>query len=186
MNFLFQPWPWYVTGPLIGLMVPLLLWLGNKPFGISHALRDFCAMCIPANIDFFKYDWRAESWNLFLVAGVMLGGVLAGMVFANPLPIALSDATVTDLSRMGIDQNTGLMPAEIFGVEQFGQFRNWIFVMGGGFLVGFGTRWAGGCTSGHAIAGLASLQWPSLVATITFFAFGILSAWVLVPFLLSL
>jgi uncharacterized membrane protein YedE/YeeE len=56
----------------------------------------------------------------------------------------------------------------------------------GGFLVGFGTRYAGGCTSGHAIMGLSNLQWPSLVATISFMVGGFIMANLILPFILKL
>ena len=77
LEFILEPWPWYVAGPLIGLFVPLLLIFGNKNFGISSSLRHICAMCVPMDIKYFKYDWKSEKWNLFYVAGVLLGGLIA-------------------------------------------------------------------------------------------------------------
>lgn len=181
-----QPWPWYVAGPLIGLTVPILLLLGNKSFGISSSLRHICAACIPANISFFKYDWKKESWNLFFVAGILLGGILAVLLLAGSGPAHVSEATVADLQALGVQDFGALLPRDIFSWEALLSLRGFFFIVVGGFLVGFGTRYAGGCTSGHAIMGLSNLQWPSLVATICFMIGGFFSTWVLVPFLLAL
>jgi len=181
-----KPWPWYVAGPIIGLTVPVLLLLGNKSFGISSALRHICAAVIPANISFFKYDWKKEAWNLFFVAGITLGGFIATFLLANPESVIVSDATKATLSQLGIRDFSGLMPAEIFSIENVFTLKGLIFFVLGGFLVGFGTRYAGGCTSGHAIMGLSNLQWPSLVATIFFMVGGFFSTWILLPWLLQL
>ena len=72
-----HPWHWSIAGILIGLTVPTLLLLGNKHFGISANLRHICAACLPANISFFKYDWKKEIWNLFFAAGILIGGFIA-------------------------------------------------------------------------------------------------------------
>ena len=181
-----KPWPWYVAGPIIGLTVPVLLLLGNKSFGISSALRHICAAVIPANISFFKYDWKKEAWNLFFVAGITLSGFIATFLLANPESVIVSDATKATLSQLGIRDFSGLMPAEIFSIENVFTLKGLIFFVLGGFLVGFGTRYAGGCTSGHAIMGLSNLQWPSLVATIFFMVGGFFSTWILLPWLLQL
>lgn len=185
-ELLSRPWPWYVAGPLIGLMVPLLLKIGNKPFGISSSLRHICAACLPGRIDFFRYDWRKESWSLVLAAGILLGGVLGGLVFGNPDPVRISPATLADLQAFGIANTGGLHPADLFSFRSLGSARGFILVVVGGFLVGFGTRYAGGCTSGHSIMGMSSLQWPSLVATCCFFAGGLLMTWVILPLILGL
>jgi uncharacterized membrane protein YedE/YeeE len=186
LEILRRPWPWYVAGPLIGLTVPTLLLLGNKSFGISSSLRHICAAVIPADISFFKYNWRKETWNLFFVAGIALGGFLATFLLANPNPIAVSPDTRTALTTLGISDFSGLMPADIFSTAHIFSLKGLIFLVLGGFLVGFGTRYAGGCTSGHSIMGLASLQWPSLVATISFMAGGFACTHLLLPFLLEL
>jgi hypothetical protein len=181
-----NPWPWYVAGPLIGLTVPILLLLGNKSFGISSSLRHICAAVIPANISFFKYDWKKESWNLFFVAGITLGGFLANFFLANPNAIVISESTQNTLAAFGITDFSGLMPADIFSTANIFSVKGLIFFVLGGFLVGFGTRYAGGCTSGHAIMGLSNLQWPSLVATISFMIGGFACTHLLLPFLLRL
>jgi uncharacterized membrane protein YedE/YeeE len=186
MNILTQPWPWYISGPLIGLMVPVLLILGNKTFGISSSLRHICAACFPGNADFFKYDWKAESWNLFFAAGIVLGGFVAGYVFQNPNPIAISPDTISDLNNLGITDHSGLIPQQLFNFHALLSVRGFVLMIVGGFFVGFGTRYAGGCTSGHSIMGLSNLQGPSLIATICFFAGGLIMTWFILPFLLRL
>lgn len=186
MNFLTQPWPWYIAGPLIGLMVPLLLLLGNKAFGISSTLRHICAACLPGNVDFFKYDWKKESWNLVFALGMILGGFIAGYVFKNPNPVALSEHAIRDLNNLGVKDYSGLIPLDVFNFSSLLTLRGFILIIVGGFLIGFGTRYAGGCTSGHAIMGLSNLQWPSLVATCCFFAGGVIMTWFVLPYIMRL
>jgi uncharacterized membrane protein YedE/YeeE len=185
-ELLTQPWPWYVAGPLIGVTVPALLILGNKAFGISSSLRHICAAVLPSNISFFHYDWKKEKWNLFFAAGIIMGGFIAGFVFGNPHPVAINAKTVDTLQALGIKDFTGLMPRDLFNWHTLLTAKGLSFMVAGGFMVGFGTRYAGGCTSGHSIMGLSNLQWPSLVATICFMAGGFVSAWLIVPWLLSL
>lgn len=173
LDFIRQPWPWYVAGTLIGLTVPTLLILGNKSFGISSSLRHICAACLPANISFFKYDWRKEIWNLWFVGGILIGGFIGGTLLKNPAVLTIAPDTVRDLQALGIhDFTSGLLPIDIFNWSNLFTAKGLIFLVFGGFLVGFGTRYAGGCTSGHAIMGLSNLQWPSLIATISFMAGG--------------
>ncbi|AJW63183.1 YeeE/YedE family protein [Elizabethkingia miricola] len=186
IEFLKQPWPWYIAGPLIGLTVPALLILGNKSFGISSSLRHICASCIPANISFFKYDWKKEAWNLFFVFGIFLGGVIAVTLLNNPDPVEVNPKLAEELSSYGITDYSNLVPTEIFNWSALLSIRGFIMMIVGGFLVGFGTRYAGGCTSGHAIMGLSNLQWPSLVATICFMVGGFIMANLILPFILSL
>lgn len=181
-----HPWPWYVAGIIIGLTVPYLLLVGNKTFGISSSLRHLCAICIPAGIPFFKYDWRKEVWNLFFVGGVAAGAFLAANLLGDPDPVVVAAPTKAYLAERGITDTTALMPAQIFSWSHLFTLRGLIFFVLGGFLVGFGTRYAGGCTSGHAIMGLSSLQWPSLVATCCFMIGGILMTWFVLPHLLTL
>lgn len=181
-----KPWPWYVAGPLIGLTVPLLLIIGNKSFGISSSLRHVCAACIPANIPFFKYEWKKEAWNLFFVAGIFLGSIIAADFLANPEPVQLNPKLAGNLAGYGITDYSGLVPKQLFSWENLLSVKGIIMMIGGGFLVGFGTRYAGGCTSGHAIMGISALQWPSLIATCCFMAGGFIMANLILPFILSL
>ena len=186
LNIFTSPWPWYVAGPLIGLMVSLLLLIGNKTFGISSSLRHMCAACLPANIPFFKYDWKKEIWNLFFVAGILVGAFLIANLSGNAEPVQINPKLVTELSSYGITSFENLVPGDLFAWQNLFTVRGFIMMVVGGFLVGFGTRYAGGCTSGHAIMGLSSLQWPSLVATISFMAGGFIMANLILPFILKL
>lgn len=181
-----DPWPWYVAGPLIGLTVPVLLIIGNKSFGISSSLRHMCAACIPANIPFFKYDWKKEKWNLFFVLGILLGGILASTFLANPNPVQVNPKLVSELAGYGITDYSKLVPEQILNFPALFTVKGFIMMVVGGFMIGFGTRYAGGCTSGHAIMGLSTLQWPSLIATCCFMAGGFIMANLILPLILKM
>lgn len=184
LDLLTRPWPRYVAGPLLGLMAPLLLLIGNKLFGISSNLRHACAAVLPRRIDYLRYDWRREGgWNLMLVLGVVIGGGLAGWVFANPEPVAIAAATGTDLAALGVRDFGGLVPSDVFSWANLASAQGLIVIVGGGFLVGFGTAYAGGCTSGHGVMGIDDLQLPSLVALVGFFARGVLATFLFLPLL---
>ena len=186
IELLKHPRPWYVAGPLIGLTVPVLLLLGNKSFGISSSLRHICAAVIPAGLPFFKYNWRKEAWNLFFVTGITIGGFVGNYWLSNPDAIVVADDTRQTLEAFGVQDFSGLMPADIFVLSNVFTLKGLIFFVLGGFLVGFGTRYAGGCTSGHAIMGLSNLQWPSLVATVSFMVGGFACTHLLLPLLFNL
>ncbi len=186
LDIIKEPWPWYVAGPLIGLTVPALLILGNKSFGISSSLRHICAACIPANVSFFKYDWKKEFWNLFFVLGIFFGGMIAAHLLMNPEEITVNPNLKAELATYGITDYSNLVPTQLMNFDSLLTLKGFILMVVGGFLVGFGTRYAGGCTSGHAIMGLSNLQWPSLVATICFMIGGFLMANVILPIILSL
>lgn len=165
MRWVTDPWPWYVAGPLIGLFVPALLLVGNKQLGVSSALRAMCAAVLPAHVQFFKYDWRATAgWNLAFVTGIFLGGFIAATLLG---PVA------------------ELAPASVFSWSMLLTVRGATAVLLGGFLVGLGASYAGGCTSGHGITGLASLQLPSLIALLAMFAGGLLATYTLIPLVFS-
>ncbi|NRA93614.1 MAG: YeeE/YedE family protein [Psychroserpens sp.] len=182
MDFILQPWPWYVSGPLIALVMFLLLYFG-KTFGMSSNLRTLCAMGgAGKRVEFFKFDWKAQRWNLTVVLGAIIGGFLAHHYLSVPTNIDLNPKTVNDLAALGFaDAGKTLLPAELYNWNNVLSLKGMAILVIGGFLVGFGTRYGGGCTSGHAITGLSSLQAPSLIAVIGFFAGGLLMIHVLYP-----
>ena len=186
MEFLYKPWPWYVAGPIIGLSVPALLLLGNKKLGISSTLRQICAACHPAKVPLFNYDWKKNSWNLYFAVGILIGGFIGGYVFANPDPVNVTAETINLFKSWGLRDYRGLLPYELFNWNSLLTLKGFLLIIVGGFLVGFGTRYAGGCTSGHGILGMSALQWPSLVATASFFAGGILFSHFVLPYILAL
>lgn len=186
MEIINQPWPWYVAGPLIGLTVPLLLLLGNKAFGVSSSLRHICAACVPAKIPYFQYNWKSEGWNLFFVTGALLGGFIAAAWLTSEEPITIHQNLRSELSTYGISQIDSLQPAQLFNFENVLSLKGFLVIIVGGFLVGFGTRYAGGCTSGHSIFGLSTFQLPSLIATVCFMLGGMLMANFILPYILTL
>ena len=184
IDFISQPWPWWVAGPLIGLMVPALLLFDNKQFGISSTLRDFCAYAMPKPAEYFRYNLKEHQWRNIFVLGVVFGGVVCAVFFRSPENIDISDRTVADLQHLGITDFSGLAPVQIFGADRIFTLNGLVFLVLGGFAIGFGTRWADGCTSGHAITGLSLMSPGSLVAVLGFFAGGLISTHFLLPLIL--
>ncbi len=176
-----QPWHWAVAGALIGLIVPVLLLIGNKKLGVSSSMRHLCASCVPANIPFFQYDWKKEMWNIFFVIGILVGGIIASQFLSNTNEIIVADETKTLLSTWGVTDFNLLLPSQIFSFENLFTLKGLFFFVIGGFLVGFGTRYAGGCTSGHTIMGISNLQMPSVIATCFFMIGGFFSSNVMLP-----
>ncbi len=185
IDILRQPWPWWVAGPLIGLVVPFVFWYGGKKWGVSQSLQHICAATLPRQIEYFRYDWRKEGrWNLSMVIGIVLGGFVGGRILSSPDDtVAISAATRADLTELGVTDFTGLVPSDLFSFEALLTPAGFVLVVVGGFLVGFGARWAHGCTSGHAISGLSTLQPSSLVAVFGFFLGGLLSTHFFLPLL---
>jgi len=180
-----DPWPWYVAGPLIGLVVPLVYFYGGRKWGVSQSLQHACAALFPRGIAYFRYDWRREGgWSLAMVAGIVVGGFLGARVLSRPgEAVAISAATREDLMALGVRDFSGLLPADVFSLGTLLTPLGFAVIVLGGFLVGFGARWANGCTSGHAISGLSTLQPSSLLAVLGFFAGGLISAHLLLPLL---
>ena len=176
-----QPWPWYISGPIIGTMVPLSLFIANKTFGISSSLRHICAACMPGNIEFFKYNWKKEIWSLFFVGGVLIGGILTNKFLTSSNMVNISETTKNDLIALGITDFNSYIPEQIFSWSHLFSFQGLLFIVIGGFMVGFGARWAGGCTSGHAISGLSNLRFVSIIAVIGFFVGGLIMTHFLFP-----
>lgn len=186
LDSLTHPWPWYVAGPLIGLTVPLLLYSTGKTFGISSSLRHICAATLAGKSAYLRYDWRRQGlWNLALVAGIVLGGAIAGSLLAGPQSVAISPATQADLRALGIEDFSGLVPRELYSLGALGRPAGWLIMVMGGFLIGFGARYGDGCTSGHGITGLAGLERASAVAVLAFFVGGIVATHLLLPWILG-
>lgn len=187
LTFFQQPWDWYIAGPVIGILVPLLLLLGNKSFGVSSSFRHVCAAIFPNGIKFLQYDWKKEQWNLFFVAGVLLGSFIASYYLSAPAQAPqLHPELVAEMQQYGVTDFSQLTPVQLFSWQNLFTLRGFVMMIMGGFLIGFGSRYAGGCTSGHAIMGISSLQIPSVIATCCFMIGGFISANYIVPFILSL
>lgn len=184
MDIILQPWPWYAAGPLIALTMFLLFYFGKK-LGVSSNLENLCAMGGAGKfVAFFKYDWRENTWNLLVVLGVLIGGFIASQWLTQSDTIVLNPQTVQDLSTIGI-KNAGaqFLPPEIYSIDAMLSVKGFAILIGAGFLVGFGSRYAGGCTSGHGIVGLSSLQIPSFIAVSGFFIGGLIMTWFILPYI---
>lgn len=187
LEFLRQPWPWWVAGPLIALTMMLLMWFG-KTFGISATLRTMCAAMGGRRwSELFNFDWKQDMWNIVFILGSITGGMISTHLLNNDnYFIDLNPDTTAYLQNMGVSINEGLIPYNLFAFREVFTLRGFILMVIGGFLIGFGTRYAGGCTSGHAISGLSNLQLPSLVAVIGFFLGGLIMTHLLLPYILQL
>ena len=186
INYISQFWPWYTAGPLVGLVIVLLQWIDNKPLAASSSYRHLCAATFPARVSFLKYNWKAESWNLFFVAGIFIGGFLAATILSHPANIAITNETIKQLHSIGLKNTSGFAPTQLFSVTALQTVPGIIVMVIGGFLIGFGSRYAGGCVSGHSMTGISDLQWTSILATACIFAGGIFTAYVLLPLILQL
>lgn len=182
MEYILNPWPWYVSGPLIAFVMALLLYFG-KTFGMSSNLRTLCAIGGAGKFaSFFKFNWKDQIWNLTIVFGAIIGGYIATQHLSNDSVTNLNPETVTELQHMGFnDAGATLVPNEMYDFEAITSTKGLLLLIIGGLLVGFGTRYAGGCTSGHAITGLSSLQKPSLIAVIGFFIGGLVMTNIILP-----
>ena len=192
IEFISQPWHWAVSGTGIVFVMFILLRFGGT-FGASSNLRTLCAIGgAGKKVSFFDFDWKGQLWNLVFILSAIVGGYLAVTVFASPEPVQIAQSTQDHLASLGIqtpqtiEEGFGYVPTEIFAADNFFTLRNIILLVVGGFFVGFGARYAGGCTSGHAISGLSNLQLPSLIAVIGFFIGGLVMAWIVLPILLTL
>jgi uncharacterized protein len=183
--YITQPWPWYIAGPLIGLMVPALLLVGNKQFGISSTFRDFCSVVFRAPYSYLRYDLKEHIWRNVLIVGVVIGGVVATYLMPGKSAMSISSDTISELGKLGITNFSGFVPMEIFSWKSLSGPEGFIFIIIGGFLVGFGTRWANGCTSSHAITGLSLLSKASLISVLGFFTGGLIATHFLFPIILK-
>lgn len=184
MNWIYEPWPWYVSGPMIALIMFLLLMVG-KNFGMSANLRTMCTICGAGNkAEFFKFDWKKQRWNLIVVIGAAIGGYVGSHLLSGDTAVAINPDTIADLKALGFEgAGAAYLPDELFDMTVFGNLKNLSLLAIGGFMVGFGARYAGGCTSGHAISGLSDLQLPSLIAVIGFFVGGLIMIHFIFPLL---
>jgi len=192
IEFLSQAWHWSFSGIMLVFVMFLLLWFGGS-FGASSNLRTLCSIGgAGRRHSFFDFDWKSQLWNLVFICSAIVGGYLAIAFLASPEPVQISLSTQEYLNSLGImtpqtiEEGYGYVPSEIFALGSFFQPKNLILLILGGFFVGFGARYAGGCTSGHAISGLSNLQLPSLLAVIGFFIGGLTMTWLILPFILSL
>ena len=186
MELIFNPWPWYIAGPIISFVMLFLILFG-KTFGMSSNLRTICSIAGAGKYsDFFKFDWTLQIWNLVVSLGAIIGGYVAHNFMTIDQSIELNTKTIENLKSLGIvDAGSSFMPDQLFGVQVLSSWQGWLFLVLGGMLIGFGTRYAGGCTSGHAISGLSNLQLPSLIAVIGFFVGGLAMTHFLLPAILS-
>lgn len=176
-------WHWAVSGFLIGLIMLVLTYFG-KTFGMSSNLRNICSMTFAkSKIEYFDFDWRAQKWNLAIALGAVVGGFIASYFLMDSTDILqINPKTIENLHQLNIDAPNGkLAPDAMFSLESLFTVKGFFILLIGGFLIGFGTPYAGGCTSGHAISGLSNLQIPSLIAVIGFFLGGLISAHFLIP-----
>lgn len=179
MEFISQTWHWSISGFLIGLVMLFLIYFG-KTFGMSSNLRSLCAMTGAGKfLPFFDWDWKSQRWNLVVVAGAMFGGFVAVHFLHDASNVDLNPKTITQLETLNIDAPNGkLVPDALF---EDSSPKTIIILLVGGLLIGFGSRYAGGCTSGHAISGLSNLQIPSLKAVFGFFIGGLIMAHFIFP-----
>lgn len=185
MEWILQPWPWHISGILIVLIMLFLIFLGRS-FGFSSNLRTICSACgAGKTAKFFDFNWKSQTWNLLFLVGSIIGGFISFQFLSTGEAVQISEATIQDLQNIGIAAPEGLQPMEIYGTESAFTLRGFLVLLIGGLLIGFGARYAGGCTSGHAISGLSNLQLPSLVAVIGFFIGGLVMTHLLLPIIFS-
>ncbi len=184
MNWIYEPWPWYVAGPMIAFIMFLLIMV-DKNFGMSSNLRTLCTICGAGNkVSFFKFDWKSQKWNLIVVLGAIIGGFIGSNFLSVDTAVLINPDTISDLKVLGFKSaGAAYLPTELFDTNALLNLKNVLLLAIGGLLVGFGARYAGGCTSGHAISGLSNLQAPSLVAVIGFFIGGLLMIHFIFPLL---
>ena len=130
MDFILQPWPWYVAGPLITLVMFLLFYFGKK-FGVSSNLETLCAIGGAGNlVDFFKFDWKKNTWNLLFILGVIIGGFITYQWLTPSEVVAINPQTIQDLSDLGF-QNAGAqyLPDEIFGSDTMFSLKGFLLLL---------------------------------------------------------
>lgn len=185
MHWIYEPWPWYIGGLFIATTLILLLFMG-KTFGFSSNLRTMCSMMgAGKTCDFFCFNWKAQTWNLLFLVGTILGGFIAyHFLSVDAAAVPLGENTIQKLNELGFESaGKTYVPTELYGDDAFSSIKTILLLLVAGFFVGFGSRYAGGCTSGHAISGLSNFQLPSLIAVIGFFIGGLIMVHLIFPFL---
>jgi len=184
MDWILSPWPWYVSGPLIAFVMFLLL-LAGKSFGMSSNLRTLCSLCgAGKKAQFFDFDWKAQRWNLIVAFGAAIGGYIGVHYLSTDTVVDLHPSTIAELQAYGFESaGKAYAPSELYDLSALSDPKALAILVVSGFLIGFGTRYAGGCTSGHTISGLSNLQVPSLIATLGFFIGGLLMIFIIFPLL---
>lgn len=181
IEFIKQPWTWWFSGIVISSIMFILLFFG-KSFGFSSNLRTMCSIAGAGKVvKFFDFDWKTQTWNLVFLVGAILGGFIANQFLSTTDPVQISAATIEDLQKLGFSAPEGIQPKELFSWEAVFSLKGFLVLAVGGFLVGFGSRYAGGCTSGHAISGISDLQIPSLIAVVGFFIGGLVMTYLIFP-----
>ncbi len=180
-ELLTQTWSWWFSGAMIAGIMFFLLYFGQS-FGFSSNLRTICAAAgLGKKTKFFDFNWKTQIWNLVFLIGAIIGGFIAKQFLSTDAPVQISGETINDLAKLGIAAPVSLQPAELFSLDAMLSIKGFLVLAMGGLMVGFGSRYAGGCTSGHAISGLSDLQVPSLIAVIGFFIGGLAMTFLILP-----
>ena len=181
-SFITQTWSWWFSGTMIAAIMFFLLYFGQS-FGFSSNLRTICAATgLGKKVKFFDFNWKSQTWNLVFLVGAIIGGFIAHQFLSAPdAAVVIAPSTISDLEKLGIAAPVSLQPAELFSWDAVFTLKGFLILAFGGLMVGFGSRYAGGCTSGHAISGLSDLQLPSLIAVIGFFAGGLIMTFLILP-----
>jgi uncharacterized membrane protein YedE/YeeE len=183
IDFIIQPWPWWFSGIIISIIMFFLIYFGES-FGFSSNLRTICAaLGLGKTNNYFDFNWRLKLWNIVFLIGAIIGGYIGGNLLTKGEPVKISEATIVDLAKYGFAEPTSIQPPELFSWNALFTLKGFLIMALGGLMVGFGARYAGGCTSGHAISGLSDLQWPSFIAVVGFFVGGLIMTFLIFPFI---
>ncbi|MBN2264969.1 MAG: YeeE/YedE family protein [Candidatus Aminicenantes bacterium] len=159
-------WSPYAAGIGIGILSWLTLVLSDKPIGCSTAFARTSGMIERLfrgrkvlDKAYYKEFAPRVDWEWMLVVGIILG--------------AFTSAKLSGQFKLD------WVPSLWAGTFGPGPVARVAVAFCGGILLGFGARWAGGCTSGHGISGTLQLAVSSWLAAICFFAGGIAAAFLI-------
>lgn len=155
-----EPLAWYIAGPLIGITVPVLLLLREKQLGISSSFRVAGTLLLP-KVNYFRYDRKKDEWQVYFVLGILIAALL-----------------IFNLTELGVPPETDALGKAIFQPYDLTYLPAFF---AGSICIGFGARYANGCTAGHCIMGNSQLAFSSLVTTIFFFIGGLVATHFIVP-----